>query len=298
MLLSENKHTSISPLDVSSVRTQATMSDILISIRESRERLDLRPVLYIDSKYVKADVKQLDIFTPGRVKYHGVFETMLVQGKKVDDLDAHVMRLLKGLKVIKIKSPSKLAGFKAIIHQVVKKNALSKEGRLRLMVFKTGTQVHCLCMLLPYKPYTESQYKKGLKATLIKTNRPANRRYANVKSLDYACFADALAQAQHLGYDEAILVNKAGHIFETTRGNIFILHHNQWFTPPLSSGCLNGITRQRVIDLSKKMGLLIQEKPITPKMLKNTTSMFMSNSLLGLIRINLKTQTKKALSKK
>lgn len=244
---------------------------------------------YIDGKYVSVDLKVLDIFTPGRVKYNGVFETMLVQGKKVDNVDAHVMRLLKGLKILKIKPPYISATFKFIANQVVKKNPLKGEGRLRLMVFKTGRQVHCLCMLLPYKPYTESQYKKGLKVTLIKTNRPDTRRYANVKSLDYALFANALAKAQQDGYDEAILVNKAGHIFETTRGNIFILHHNQWITPPLSSGCLNGITRQRVIDISKKMGLLVQERSITSKMLKDATSMFMSNSLLGLIRINLET---------
>lgn len=241
---------------------------------------------YIDGKYVSVDLKVLDIFTPGRVKYHGVFETMLVQGKKVDNLDPHIMRLLKGLKILKIKPPYTFAKFKSIANQVVKQNSLKGEGRLRLMVFKTGTQVHCLCMLLPYKPYTESQYKKGLKATLIKTNRVATRRFSDVKSLDYALFANALAQAQHTGYDEAILVNKEGHIFETSRGNIFILHNNQWITPPLTSGCLNGIMRQRVMNLSKKIGITIQEKHITPKILQTSTSIFMSNSLLGLMRLN------------
>lgn len=252
------------------------------------------PVIYIDGKYVNADQKLIDIFTPGRATYHGVFETMLVQGKNIAYIDEHLARLSKGLKKLNIKSSYPTSRFKTIANMLVKKNTLKGEGRLRLLVFKQGKAVHCVGLLLPYQRYSDAVYKKGLKAIVVKTNRKANALHANVKSLDYALFANAFQEAKAQGADEAILMNEKGHVFEASRGNIFVCYKDQWLTPPLSSGCLNGIVRQRVIDLSLKGGLTIKEINITPVILKKSKNIFMTNALVGLMRL----EVQKTFSKK
>ena len=240
---------------------------------------------YLDGEYLKTDATLLDIFTPGRVKYHGAFETMHVTGKTIAYLNEHLTRLQKGLKVLRIKTKISTAQLKAIANAVVKKNSLKAQGRLRLMVFKESNQVHCACMIMPYKPYSARIYKEGLKCLIVKTNRKAFSKFANVKSLDYELFTNALDAAKQRGHDEAVLLNEKGHVFETSRGNIFIKYQGQWLTPPLSSGCLNGIMRRRVMDLSQILGIMVKEKNITRHMFKQSQGMFMSNSLLGLIRI-------------
>ena len=55
----------------------------------------------------------------------------------------------------------------------------------------------------------------------FKTDRASGIRWANVKSLDYDDFAKAYAHAQAQGFDEALLFNRSGHIFEASRANIF-----------------------------------------------------------------------------
>ena len=118
---------------------------------------------------------------------------------------------------------------------------------------------------------------------MVKTNRLNNRRCADVKSLDYGVFAKAYQNAKAKGFDEAILLNCQGHVMESSRGNVFIVKDGQCLTPPLSSGCLNGIMRQRIIANAKNLGKPIIEKSITPAMLKSADQVFLTNSLVGII---------------
>lgn len=242
-------------------------------------------IIYVDGKYMKVAPQVLDAFTPGKNVYHGVFETMHVIDGSIEYVEEHLRRLQAGLKTLKIKSTYSSAQFKRIANKVVIKNPKMPHGRLRFMVFNEGGKAHTICMILPYKPYSLAQYKKGLRATIIKTRRNTNARLAQVKSLDYAMFAQAYAQVKAQGFDEAILLNQKGDVCETSRGNIFILHKGQWLTPPLSSGCLNGIVRQRLLVQLKKAGIKVYEKRVTPAILKAATRIFMTNSMVGMIQI-------------
>lgn len=239
---------------------------------------------YLDGKYSRTNERLLENFTPGLQMYHGVFETMLVRGKNIEYVDEHLARMHNGLKVLKIKHAYSLHKLKTIIRSVARKNPFISTGRLRLMIFQEDRQVHCACMVIPYKPYSIGKYRNGLRAMVLKTNRSANARHAHVKSLDYGTFANALALVRSKGYDEAILINNKGHVHGTSRGNIFVLHQGCWITPPLSSGCLKGIMRGKVMDLAERIGMGIQEKNITTHMLYQAHEAMMTNSLIGVIR--------------
>ncbi len=245
----------------------------------------LKLCFYLDGRYLTTDAKKLDVFTPGRQPYYGVFETMRVQDQRIEYLDEHVMRLQAGLNILKIAHQFTAPKIKGIVKAVVKKNPGVALGRLRLMVFQEGSQLHCACMVMPYKAYALRKHQEGLKAMIIKTKRPAHSRYADVKSLDYAVFSNALSQAISNGYDEAILLNARGNVFETSRGNIFILYQGQWITPPLSSGCLNGIMRAKVLAFAKRIGLAVKARNITVPMLAQAEEVLMTNSLIGAIKL-------------
>jgi branched-chain amino acid aminotransferase len=137
---------------------------------------------------------------------------------------------------------------------------------------------------LPYKISNKKIYRVGL----IKTRRAANDRWSNVKSLDYGVFAGAYAQAQKQGFDEALLLNRKGYIFEASRANIFWIKDKILYTPPLSSGCLKGITRQQVLKQARDLKISVKEENLTPEILKNSDFAFITNSLIGIkpIEIN------------
>lgn len=72
---------------------------------------------------------------------------------------------------------------------------------------------------------------------------------AGVKSTSYAENAIALREAHAMGADEALLCNSRGELCEGTGSNVlFSVIDDHIVTPPLSSGCLNGVTRQLVIE--------------------------------------------------
>jgi branched-subunit amino acid aminotransferase/4-amino-4-deoxychorismate lyase len=121
---------------------------------------------------------------------------------------------------------------------------------------------------------------------LVKTDRAGNDRLSNVKSLDYGLFAKSYEIARSQGFDEALLLNRHGHIFEASRANIFWIKDSVLYTPPLRSGCLNGITRQQVIKQAKKLRTTVKEKDLTPQVLKKADAAFLANSLIGIKAID------------
>lgn len=69
---------------------------------------------------------------------------------------------------------------------------------------------------------------------------------------NYANSALARMEALKSGFDEAIMLNSNGHVVEASAENIFLVKNGKLYTPPLSSGALEGITRDTVIDIAEK----------------------------------------------
>jgi branched-chain amino acid aminotransferase len=79
---------------------------------------------------------------------------------------------------------------------------------------------------------------------------PRNERgaTAGLKTVSYAENVVALAWAKERGAGEAIFANTLGNLCEGTGTNVFLVVDGRLVTPPLSSGCLEGVTRDLVIE--------------------------------------------------
>ena len=76
---------------------------------------------------------------------------------------------------------------------------------------------------------------------------------------NYSNAALARVEALENGYDEAIMLNGDGRVAEGSAENIFICTDGRILTPPLSTGCLSGITRDSVIKIAAADGIDISE---------------------------------------
>jgi branched-chain amino acid aminotransferase len=65
------------------------------------------------------------------------------------------------------------------------------------------------------------------------------------------------------GYDEAMLLDASGFVSEGAGENLFIIKDGVVYTPDLSAGALNGITRNTVFHICKDLGLELVQKRIT-----------------------------------
>jgi branched-chain amino acid aminotransferase len=73
----------------------------------------------------------------------------------------------------------------------------------------------------------------------------------------------AKVEALKAGYDEAIMLNHAGYITDGSGENVFIVKDGVIFTPAISAGCLDGITRDSIIAIAKDQGYDVIERNLS-----------------------------------
>ena len=86
------------------------------------------------------------------------------------------------------------------------------------------------------------------KVVVVPWTRNERAATAGLKTTSYADNVVALAHAKARGATEALLMNTAGLLCEGTGSNVFVVLDGELVTPPLSSGCLAGVTRALVIE--------------------------------------------------
>jgi len=95
---------------------------------------------------------------------------------------------------------------------------------------------------------------------------------------NYSNAALARVEALENGYDEAIMLNFDGKVAEGSAENIFIVKDNQILTPPLSTGALEGITRDSVIQIIEENGGYIVESDLERDDLYSADEVFMTGT--------------------
>ena len=73
----------------------------------------------------------------------------------------------------------------------------------------------------------------------------------------------AKMEALKHGYDEAILLNEAGLVADGSGENVFAVRNGVLYTPPVSSSCLPGITREAVMEMAATIGIETVERDLT-----------------------------------
>lgn len=101
---------------------------------------------------------------------------------------------------------------------------------------------------------------------------------AGAKMLSWAANSSFHENARAAGCDDALLLNERGHVTECTSANIFVAIDGKLITPPLSSGCLPGVTREMLLAARHEAGIDITEAEITPESLKAADEVFITST--------------------
>ena len=102
---------------------------------------------------------------------------------------------------------------------------------------------------------------------------------AGLKTTSYGENVIALAEAHSKGAREAIFGNISGNLCEGTGSNIFVFYSEKLITPPLSSGCLAGVTRALVIEICKQLGISVIEDDTKLEFLEKVEFAFLTSTL-------------------
>ena len=88
----------------------------------------------------------------------------------------------------------------------------------------------------------------------------------------------ARIEANQHGYTEAVMLNEAGLVAEGTGENIFIVRDEIIYTPPVSDGILEGLTRDSLVVIADDLGYDVVEQSLTRTDLYTADEMFMTGS--------------------
>ena len=108
---------------------------------------------------------------------------------------------------------------------------------------------------------------------LVPWRRNEHGPLVGLKTTSYAENVMALTTAKRVGCSEALFANTAGHLCEGTGTNVFLVIEGVLVTPPLSSGCLAGVTRELVIELAD-----VVERDIDPAEFGSADEAFLTSS--------------------
>ena len=125
----------------------------------------------------------------------------------------------------------------------------------------------------------------GVKLGLIPHGRHAANEFAGAKILSWAQNLVLYERAHEQGYDEVVLLNERGEVAECTSGNIFAVYGNRVLTPPLSSGCLSGVTRAILLEEIRIPEFQMQEKVLVPSDLESADEVLITSTTRELLPV-------------
>lgn len=229
--------------------------------------------IWLDGKLLPEAEAKVSVFDHGLLYGDGIFEGLRFYNGRVFRLDEHIHRLMLSAKAILLKMPWSEEEIAAAVCETVRANGL-QDGYIRLVVTR-GVGGLGLNPYLCETPsmfiiastitlYSKESYANGLELITCSTRRPAPGALSpQVKSLNYLNNVMAKAEAIKGGCAEGVMLNEQGFVAECTGDNIFIVKKGRIYTPPVSDGSLDGITREVIFELCEQEGLSIEEKTMT-----------------------------------
>lgn len=207
----------------------------------------------------------------------GLIETMYVLEQQIALETYHRKRLQEGLNKYKIKlDEAKI--FSEIYKAIERHAAEGPELKVRFEIFPTPTASAMQINVAAFSRKQLKPVKLGF-ATELQVNTALSD---HLKTTDRDIYNTALEQAKEQGLDDLVLCNERGEVAETGIYNLLWYDEDmqQWFTPPLSSGCVAGVQRAYLLDSGK-----LQEKICYPEDLIKAKSIMVCNALRGVLNV-------------
>ena len=123
-----------------------------------------------------------------------------------------------------------------------------------------------------------NQWAPAMRLGMIPHGRHASSEFSGAKVLSWAENLTRYERAHEQGLDEVVLLNERGEVAECTSANLFAVQGSRVYTPPLSSGCLPGVTRAVLLEEVKVPGITIEERVLRPEDLEASDEVFLTST--------------------
>jgi branched-chain amino acid aminotransferase len=212
----------------------------------------------------------------------GLFTTLrIVQGEPFA-FERHWRRIQRDAARTRVPLPFDPRQVRSHLHDLIGANEV-REGTARIYAiynqvgfWQSGEPLPQVDLLL----YTAGlpPHREPARLTVTEHGRDAASPLSGVKVTSWLQNVWSLQGAQQLGFDETIMLNERGEVAECTAANIFCVRKQAVITPPLSSGCLEGVTRSVLLELAPGDGIEVREQTLRLEDLYAADEVFISST--------------------
>ena len=219
----------------------------------------------------------------------GVFSTLRIVDGVPFAFERHWARMTRDANALHVELPVDQEAVRRKLSELIDANG-ALEATLRLVVVRnqgglwegpsSGRPSDLIALTADSK-----RWESAVKLAYVPQARHAANAFAGAKVLSWAMNLTWLESVQAQGFDEAILLNERGEVAECTSANIFVARGSEVGTPPLSAGCLPGITREVLLGEIRAPGIRIAERTILPAELESADEVFITSTTRNLLPV-------------
>jgi len=219
----------------------------------------------------------------------GLFTTARIVRGEAFAYERHWRRLEKDAAVTRL--PLIYSGAKVRVHlqEVIRANQVT-EGCARIYLvwntvgnWKSDEKMPEVDLMITTADLP--QYPEMVRLAVREQGRHAASPLAGVKTISWLESVWAAAEAQREGFDEVVLLNERGEVSECTAANLFVVKKEKVLTPPLSSGCLEGVTRGVLVEIATDAGTSVAEQTLRLEDLYEADEVFMTSTNRNVIGV-------------
>jgi branched-chain amino acid aminotransferase len=227
--------------------------------------------IYVNGEIVHREEAKISVYDAGFMLGDGMWEGMRLYNGKWAFFDDHMDRLFNSCKAVSIDIGMDRAGILDALTRTAEANGMSNDAHVRLMVTRgkrakpfqhpgLARYGSTIVIIIEHSKPVDRLKSKGIGlATVPQVRGLPMTQDAKFNSHSKLNCIIACLQAEQAGADEGLMLDPHGFVNTTNACNFFIVRRGEVWT---STGdyCMNGVTRQKVIDLCKIHGITVFEK--------------------------------------
>jgi branched-chain amino acid aminotransferase len=225
----------------------------------------------------------------GLINGWGIFTTVRIHRGEAFAYERHWRRLEKDAAIIHLPTLHTGPKVRVYLHEVIRANQVD-DGCARIYLIFNSVGYWKSSETMPdvdliINTADLPTHEEPIRLAVREHGRHAASALCTVKTTSWLNNVWAVAEAAREGFDEVIMLNERGEVAECTSANIFAVKDGKVFTPPLSSGCLEGVTRGILFEIAPEAGVSLTEQTIHLEDLYSADEVFITSTNRNLVRV-------------
>jgi branched-chain amino acid aminotransferase len=225
----------------------------------------------------------------GLINGWGLFTTLRIVRGEAFAFERHWRRLEKDAAVTRLPIPYAGPRVRVQLQEVIRANNVT-DGCARIYLvynqvgfWRSDESQPVVDLIIYTAPLPE--YREPVCLSVREHGRHAASALSGVKTISWLNNVWSVAEAQKKGFDEVVMLNERGEVAECTAANIFIVKGDSVLTPPLSSGCLEGVTRGILFEITGEAGTILREQTLRLEDIYGADEVFISSTNRNVIAV-------------